>query len=570
MSDMNEDLIRMLASMTSEQLPAAPHRQIGRAPEHEVPGWEANIAPGEAQHGLYRFDEKVSSEVLEVQEVIEADDVPMGLMVRITPADNRVRTRYVPIDVVVTRDIASALLEATGVPWTPETASGLRDWVAAAVRAHGVPRQRGIERPRWEGDALVVPGRDLRIIPRSGATFLGAYGRAAGDEQQAIDDWRLALSNAMTHPKLAIVMGSAAISPYLIQMGQRAFVQHTYADSRQGKTTALEIAMAIFGDPADLLATWNTTKNAAMARMEGANILPVALDETGAAGAFKDELIEAVVFGAASGQGRGRARAGGGLREDAQWRLTLLSTGERRLTTASGLSGTRARVLEIEAPITPTREDIEEIHQLAIGAYGWPLAWMAAQPRTEAVMADFEAMKQSIVTADDSMTRTIETLVALAATGFRALARASGCEDIITMTDAIGIAESVASAQRNHLLAEGISVADRLYDALMERVSRRPWAYPTKDKDVDAGREREGVTTVEGTGFFAKAVADIAKDIKLDDPLPALRGLAKDGRLLAPDHSDGQSRLQRPMRVGTASKVTKVYMIAVEQVEVEK
>ena len=518
------ELIEIAASI-------ARYEPQAQAPSVEVPGYRAVVQPGVAGHGTFHGESRICGEALVLVERLEADDQAEGVSVRVVPESQNARTVFVPASVVVSRNPAEALYEATGYAWTPLQAKEVRDWAAIALRAPGVPVVQGLRRPRWEDGKLLLPGPELRLIPGPGLGSLTAYGRTRGNEGDARTAWAEIIAIAQNNPKLAVTLGAALASLYLAQCRRPVCILHLWGDSRLGKTSAIVAAMSAVGDPEGLTRSWNTTRTAATARLEAANILPVALDETGAAGT-RDEVLEAVVFGAASGVSRGRGRASGGLREESRWALSLLSSGERRLTTASGLSGVRARVLEVQAPITPDRQSIERVVHLATSFYGWPLLWLAADPQLEALQGDLAALTAQIVEEDgDSMRRTIAGLVALCVAGFLALGRAVGADTLLDV--AAQIARTVAEDSMGQLEADGVSAADRLHDALCERVARRPWAYAAGKKGVNDGRDREGVRLEGGwVAFLKSAVKDVAKEINMPDCQPALAGMATDGRLL--------------------------------------
>lgn len=490
----------------------------------------------------------VLAESLEATGVLEADGIPVAVSARVGLLSGTRREVVIPATVVVSRDPARELLEATGIPWTPKDAACVAQWAGDALMRTdetSVPRAQVLSRPHWDGERLLVPGGDLALAPARGAPWLGAYGRCANlAEEEARRRWTEVYEIAREHPRLAVMLGAALGSVYLAPLGRPSFVVHHVGESTRGKTSALRAAMATVGDPDLLVRSWNTTINAISERLEVASILPVALDELAAAG-IGELKLETMVFRAAGGVGRSRAGREGGLREDGHWELVILSTGERGLRSASGLSGPAARVLEILAPATGGREASDAAHRAACAAYGWPLRWLVADPGRGGAKEMFARIEAALCeSTEEPLARRLAGSVALCALGFATLGRQLDAPD--AEEAAIRAARAVLTEASATLQEEGETAADRLHDAVLSAAIRRPFAFPPKDRAASAEREIEGVEIPEGLAVFPAALRRIAEEVGISDPAAALRDLAARGDLLR----QNRKRLQRVLRIG--------------------
>lgn len=523
-----------------------------------VPGWRVDLTPG-AAHGLYCGDKRVLDEALVPLEIIEGDGIPVGAFVRVHFAHLPHREVFMPAEAVTSRDPATVLHTNTGIPWTPEDAKQVRRWLSVLLaRTPKVSRVTALVKPIWDGDRPLLPGGNLRLLPAHNAGWLAAYGQSAAvTEDEARNAWHSVLARALPHPRLLTVLGAAAISVYLQRLLRDSFIAHIYGDSRRGKTLGERSAMSAFGNPDLLVKTWNTTRIAAVERLATANILPVALDETATAG-MKDEVMEAIVFGAVTGVGRSRAAKQGGLRDEQSWNLTILSTGERRLTSVSGLTGAKARILQVQAPLTPDAKEIEEIHELAQSHFGWPLTWLRDQGNAyvDLVDADVRTAEQVLVElATNPVARTLARHLAGCVAGVRALS--FWCQADVSLADVLDAGRAVLAEIQSQLEEEGPSAADRLRNAVFEAEARRGWAFPVRGQYDDGKRpiELEGIKQGDWLAVFPTALGKIAKEAGLTDYDPALKELRDRGELRT--DADGK-HLSRTVR--TDSGTTRAYV----------
>ena len=131
--------------------------------------------------------------------------------------------------------------------------------------------------------------------------------------------------------QLAVSMGvGALIVGYMRNVGiiQPNIVAHLSGDSSTGKSTALKLAVSLFGNVADansLFSSWNTTDNAMQEMLAGNEGIPVALDE---AGMMKTKNHSALIYALSQGKEKQRMFFGKGNNEIRTWNTLIISSGE--------------------------------------------------------------------------------------------------------------------------------------------------------------------------------------------------------------------------------------------------
>ena len=406
--------------------------------------------------------------------------------------------------------------------------------------------------PRWVSGVLELPPRD--VGPKG-------YGDSTDDGDAARQAWQEIATIAAANPKLALVLGTALGGPYVEPLKRQAFVYLMVGAARQGKTTGLLCAGALFGDPAHVVTPWNTTAVGLTAGLGELACLPAFRDELGASG-MTPAALETLLFRLTQGAQRTTGKRLGGARNSAPWRAPFITTGNVGVLGRMSNEGIAARVIEVSTPIVGTAAEAERLELLARDHYGWPLRWLLESgPDLDGFRDALERAEADLDVASGGVARTLGQHGALAI---------AGAERLEAMTDVPGVraaAVAGAAAVLDGLIAElmerGIRPGERLLTAVEQAVTSRPAAFPTKSdyltalSGVSGGRLPNQIE-----GFTLEAAADgrqriavlvsfmnaIAAAGGMDDPLPGLRQLREEKVLESSGEKDG--RLQKQERVG--------------------
>lgn len=157
------------------------------------------------------------------------------------------------------------------------------------------------------------------------------------------------------NPLIEFVLSFAFVAPLLTPCNKDGFGIHLFGHSSSGKTTTCRVASSVYGkgDQHGFMTQWRTTDNAFESLAAQRNDSLICLDEIGQA---PSKSVGEIVYMAMNGVGKGRATREGNARSRHEWRITLLSNGEKTLNdkiSENGkdkmMAGQSVRVIDIEA-----------------------------------------------------------------------------------------------------------------------------------------------------------------------------------------------------------------------------
>lgn len=438
---------------------------------------------------------------------------------------------------------------------------------ATAIRLEGHGAAVTVQEltPRWADGRLELPPTD--VGPRG-------YGETAGTEDDARRVWREVGSIVGRSPRLALIAGFGLAGPFVAPLRLDSAVVLAVGESSRGKTTALALAASLFGDPAHVVETWNTTSVALTSALGDLGCLPLCVDELGASG-LGPAALEALMFRITEGAVRSTGKRTGGRRKSAPWRGIFLSTGNDSILGRVTNEGTAARVVELSTPIVTDPDDAERVKLLTrgdvdqAGVYGWPLRWLQAEPdAVDQVRAEVAAAGVALGMPAGGVERRIARHLTLGIAGAAVLARLIGAPEVHAA--ALQGARDALDDLSAELRERGVGPADRLLAAVRQALASRPAAFPdvedqrrtlrqlagelpTLERPV-LPREVEGVRKDDrSVSVFVSRLGPIALAAGIEDTSPGLRQLNKRGRLIA--ESDSESRLRDKVRLGAAGRV---------------
>ncbi|PHM67962.1 propanediol utilization protein [Xenorhabdus kozodoii] len=185
----------------------------------------------------------------------------------------------------------------------------------------------------WHCGAYVMPDGEIIGQPYMPVAFCGGTSAIAGYVVRGTaKEWKTHVASLMKGNRsmmLGVLVGLAA--PLNSLTGGNCFGVHLFAQSSAGKTTTVEAASSLYGDPEELKLSWHGTNhglnNEAAARNDG--FLPI--DEIGQSSNPKEVANSA--YSLFNGVGKIQGRREGGNRAVIRWKIAALSTGEEDLET---------------------------------------------------------------------------------------------------------------------------------------------------------------------------------------------------------------------------------------------
>lgn len=218
----------------------------------------------------------------------------------------------------------------------------------------------------WYGKSF-LPGHggDITIdTDRNSTRWADAY-RSEG----TLEDWIENMKPFREKSIFRFILASSFTAPLLQPLNHRIFFVHNWGDSRGGKTAALKAALSVWGNPEELMISFNATR-VGFERIAGFfNDLPLGIDERQVAG-NKQEFIDQLVYMLSTGSSRIRGTKTGGIQDLRSWSTVVLTTGEEPLTTMSSQTGVATRVIEISGSPFENECAARKMHELSVENYG--------------------------------------------------------------------------------------------------------------------------------------------------------------------------------------------------------
>ncbi|MDP3512551.1 MAG: DUF927 domain-containing protein, partial [Sulfuritalea sp.] len=212
------------------------------------------------------------------------------------------------------------------------------------------------------GRVFVLPDR---AIGKADEVWLFEDGAAAADyrERGTLDEWRQEVAAlCVDNSRLTFAVCLAFAAPLLDLVGGESGGIHYSGESGDGKTTALRVAASVCGGP-EYMKQWRASDNSMeYLALQHCDAL-LAMDELAQINA---KVLGDTIYMLGNANGKNRARAQGGLRETAKFRILFLSTGEVGMAahvasvgmaTTAGMEG---RMAEIPARVCDNPPGIYE------------------------------------------------------------------------------------------------------------------------------------------------------------------------------------------------------------------
>ncbi len=276
-------------------------------------------------------------------------------------------------------------LSSFGLDVTSRTAGDLVDYVREVRLLHQdrIPEITRIRTSGWHN----INSEDLfalspkAILTRGGldlpVEFAGSGEVFASIRQGGtLKGWKQTANSLADYPLMLVAFAASMATPFL----KRVFelqgnpVIEFAGRSSKGKTSALQAAASVWGDPGEApryIRQWNGTPFAIQKMLSQIWDLPVMLDES----TYSNALLRPseVIYAFSNGQAKTLGRADGELRDSPRFSGTLFSTGERSLVTAASTDGIHARTfLFVEPPLGEDNHEFASTFKAKIVRdFGW-------------------------------------------------------------------------------------------------------------------------------------------------------------------------------------------------------
>jgi putative DNA primase/helicase len=184
-----------------------------------------------------------------------------------------------------------------------------------------------------------------------------------------LDGWLEAWTVAAGRPVARLAVYAALASAILPWTTDRGCVLDIWGETSIGKTTALNLAASVWGQPRGMVGKWASTLTYRERSASLLSCLPLLLDDTRQIPPKEREQIGQTVYQLADGQGKGRGFVFGA-QVRAVWCSFTISTGESPLLGTSQDEGARARCLSVEGAPFGDRAEASTVGRATERHYG--------------------------------------------------------------------------------------------------------------------------------------------------------------------------------------------------------
>lgn len=286
--------------------------------------------------------------------------LPVAIMKNVDTNMERITLAYFKYGewqrITVDRDVCAdtrkivAPLSKNGIEVTSESAKHLVRFISNCIGMNPVKLKPkpSINRLGWIGNEFMPYADDICYEgdPDYEAIFKNI--RESGDYEV----WRAHCAGLRKNIIVRLAFAASAASAMIELVNALPFVFHIWSGtSGTCKTVAMMAAMSIWGNPkmGGLVKTMNTTKVSIMRTSAFLHSLPYAGDELQTVKDRWNGNFDQLIYQITEGVDRGRGKASGGVEETKTWHNSFIFTGEEPITKASSRSGSKNRVIEVEA-----------------------------------------------------------------------------------------------------------------------------------------------------------------------------------------------------------------------------
>lgn len=179
------------------------------------------------------------------------------------------------------------------------------------------------------------------------------------------------------HPLAMLAIYAALVPPMLEQLQADGFTIDWSGESSAGKTTSLRVAGSVWGLPDKrngVIRSWDSASDVGPTVTAAVLFsLPVILDDTQHMSTQKQrDAVGQMLYAIPNGKERTRGTETGSIRVTRNWRTCMLTTGEAAISSFTGATGARARVLCLRgSPFgNGAKQQVEQLAASLLQNYG--------------------------------------------------------------------------------------------------------------------------------------------------------------------------------------------------------
>lgn len=305
--------------------------------------------------GIRTFNKDYSNEVIVCYHPI----LPIGRLRNLETGEEQIRLAYKRnhkwTEITVPKDIISSAskivsLSKLGVAVTSENAKLLVKYLSDVENLNDdeIPVQKSSAKLGWIGEGFLP--YDTDIIFDGDLQFRQVYESISehGRWQEWIEHVRDLRKSGRIEIKMSLAASFASI--LVGKLGALPFIFDLWGETEGGKSVSMMLAASVWANPDNnqYIGDFKTSEVQLEVRADLLNHLPMMLDDTSKTSSRIRDNFEGVVYDLCSGKGKSRSNKELGIRRENRWKNTILTNGERPLSSYVVQGGAINRILEIE------------------------------------------------------------------------------------------------------------------------------------------------------------------------------------------------------------------------------
>lgn len=305
--------------------------------------------------GIHTFNKDYTNEVVVCYHPI----LPVGRLKNLETGEEQIQLAYKRNhrwkEITIPKDIISSAnkivgLSRLGVSVTSENARLLVKYLSDVENLNddNIPVQKSSSKLGWVGDDFIP--YDSNIIFDGDTQFSQVYESICehGSWKEWLDYAKMLRRSGRAEVKFSLAASFASI--LVGKLGVLPFIVDLWGQTEGGKSVSMMLATSVWANPSDnqYIGDFKTTDVQLEIRADLLNHLPMMLDDTSKVSARIRDNFEGVVYDLCSGKGKSRSNKDLGIRRENRWKNTILTNGERPLSSYVSQGGAINRILEIE------------------------------------------------------------------------------------------------------------------------------------------------------------------------------------------------------------------------------
>ena len=422
---------------------------------------------------------------------------------------------------------------------------------------------RVFAQPGWYGEKFqhfIYPtGGETYIVDRTGYNYKADYA-----ERGDADEWRQVFCEAMkAGGRIArIACGIADAAPLIRPLKITNLQAHLFGGVNSGKTVLARLIASIWGNPNELLRTFETSPKRRQADAAANNDLPTFYDELETVRGQRAEMsLTQSVYAFFNGKGNQNLNVDGTARDTFKFTGSRLSTGERQILKVADQFGAYKRLVPLECKGKIFDKQIAtRLYRFTEDNFGHVgRGWTTyISEHLTAIREKYEAKERDLLTDETHEETQLRTICA-AGVAYQFFAQYLGLQNVFDehtfLEDTVATIEELPTVEESSDSARALDVLkdivasneDRFY---METLSTNTPRY--HEAEPKANGEHWGKLYLDGAvAIYPTTLSDILAKKGFASPEMLIRTWNDEGKLIAND-----GRNTRQMRIGDARQRT--------------